>query len=111
MKARTSGGYTYSAVDMYRIWLKYFDAAFAVHGDVELAEKLADQSVEVVFARTDAIEVPREVPSNTSRARPYIILLKEKLDQTPNLYLSVPRSIVHEVLQYVADLEKLAGVT
>jgi hypothetical protein len=110
VKARTSAGYTYSAVEVYRIWLKYYDAAFAVHGDAELAEKAADQSVEVVFSRNDAIETP-QVPSNTSKARPYIILLKEKLDRTPNLYLSVPRSIVHEVLQYVADLEKLAGVT
>ena len=109
--SRVSAGYTYSDVEMHRIWLKYFDAAFAVHGDAELADVKAKEAVEVVFSTSDALQVP-EATVAVERPNALLAVLADVFNERENARykkLTEARMSVSEVkglLDYIEALEK-----
>lgn len=109
--SRVSAGYTYSDVEMHRIWLKYFDAAFAVHGDAELADVKAKEAVEAVFSSSDALPIPKE---SAAIERPNALLADvfNELENACYKKLTEVRMSVSEVkglLDYIETLEKRGG--
>lgn len=111
MSARTSGGYAYSEIEMYRIWIKYFDAAFAVHGDAELADVKAKEAVEVVFSTFDTLPVPE---ATVAIERPNALLADvfNELENACYKKLTEVRLSIGEVkslLDYIEALEKRGG--
>lgn len=111
MNARTSAGYTYSAVEMYRIWLRYFDAAFAVYGDAQLADVKAKEAVEAVFYSSDALPVPEE-PVTVERPNALLADVFNEFENARYKKLTEVRMSVGEVrslLDYIEALEKRGG--
>ena len=113
MSARTSGGYAYSEIEMHRIWLKYFDAAFAVHGDAELADVKAKEAVEVVFSTFDTLPVP-EATVAVERPNALLAVLADVFNERENASYknTEARMSVSEVkglLDYIEALEKEGG--
>lgn len=111
MNARTSAGYTYSAVEMYRIWLRYFDAAFAVHGDAELADAKAKEAVEVLLSSSDALPIP-EKSAAVERPNALLADVFNELENACYKKLTEVRLSIGEVkslLDYIEALEKRGG--
>lgn len=109
--SRVSAGYTYSDVEMHRIWLKYFDAAFAVHGDAELANVKAKEAVEAVFSSGDSLPIPKE---SAAIERPNALLADvfNELENACYKKLTEVRMSIGEVkslLDYIEKLEKRGG--
>ena len=111
MNARTSAGYTYSAVEMYRIWLRYFDAAFAVHGDAELADAKAKEAIEVVFSSSDALPIPKKSAAverpNALLADVFNVLEVAHYRKEDDVHMPVDK--VKGLLDYIEALEKKGG--
>lgn len=109
--SRVSAGYTYSDVEMHRIWLRYFDAAFAVHGDAELADVKAKEAVEVVFSTFDTLPVP-EATVAVERPNALLADVFNELENACYKKLTEVRMSVGEVkglLDYIEALEKRGG--
>ena len=109
--SRVSAGYTFSDVEMHRIWLKYFDVAFAVHGDAELADVKAKEAIEAVFSSSDALPVPEE-PVTVERPNALLADVFNELENACYKKLTEVRLSIGEVkslLDYIEKLEKRGG--